>query len=149
MKKLFGSLILSVLMITLLCAPIVLAADNATNGDVPPLENGFMVEIETLWTMLLAYVIAALVWAFSGFFKVKDPKEDTFDPVQFFTSMLVGLITGVIAFAIFVVTGESLMPETIVGYLLAIGFVGFVETWMKVFWRRIKPYFTPPALSTT
>ena len=113
----------------------------AANNDIPVVD--YTETLTILWKTLVAFVIASLVWSLSGFFK-QEPKEP-FDPVQFFTTLIVGAVTGVIAFVIFEVTGASLLPTQIWQYLLAAGFVGFIETWVKVVWRRLKPYFTPPA----
>lgn len=126
--------------------PVGYANSNDTNTSVTNDENGeFQAKIETIMKTLLSFVIAGIVWALSGFFKIKDPKQDTFDPTQFFTTVVVGGVTGMLAFVIGEIGGPSIDFGTIWGYMLAVGVVAFVETWMKVIWRRVKPYFAPPA----
>lgn len=140
MKKLLGSLILCALICLMLTIPVY-ANNNATD-----LIDA--AKVETIVKTLLSFIIAGMVWALSGFFKIKDPKQDTFDPVQFFTTAVVGCVTGILAFVIKEVGGPSIDFGTIWGYILAVGFVAFVETWMKVVWRRVKPYFTAPVAAT-
>ena len=152
MKKLLGSLIMCAL-ICLMLMPIAYADNNATDTDnnatdtdIITDENGyFAARIETIVKTLLSFVVASIVWALSGFFKIKDPKTETFSPVQFFTTIVIGFVTGIIAFVIAEVGGFTLTFTTIWDYLLAVGFVAFIETWIKVLWRRVKPYFTLPA----
>jgi len=142
LKKFLGSLTMLAVMFLLLAVPV-FAQGNET--DIIPLngENGFE-EIKILGETLVSFVLAAVLWALTGFFKIRDPETEVFDPVQFCTTLVVGAITGIIAFVIYEVKGVSLAPTEIWEYLIAAGFVAFVESWIKVVWRRIKPYFTPP-----
>lgn len=139
MQTIFGKLKVVPLMFSvllLMMVPVALAQEPTPD---------FTAELKVLSETLVSFVLASLIWALTGFFKVRDPKEEPFDPVQFFTTVIVGAITGLIAFAIYEITGTSLAPTQIWQYLVAAGFVAFVESWMKVVWRRLKPYFTPPA----
>jgi len=139
LKKLLGTLLLCALICLMVTMPV-FAQGNET--DVIPL-NGFT-DVKVLIETLVAFVLAAILWALTGFFKIRDPNKEGFDPVQFFTTLVVGAVTGLIAFVIYVVKGVSLAPIEIWEYLIAAGFVAFIESWIKVGWRRIKPYFTSP-----
>lgn len=134
---------LALLVAVMLVAVPVFAQGNET--DVIPLNGEIGIADVTVFVeTLVAFVLAAILWALTGFFKIRDPKKEGFDPVQFFTTLVVGAVTGLLAFVIYTVKGVSLAPVEIWEYLVAAGFVAFIESWIKVAWRRIKPYFTPP-----
>jgi hypothetical protein len=94
-------------------------------------------QIQDIARSLFYAIIAALIYALSGYFKRTDPKE-AFDGPTFITTLVIGAIAGFLSYFL------TLTPEQAFAFVLSeTGLVVIIENWAKAIWRRwIQPWFT-------
>lgn len=89
-------------------------------------------------------IIAGIVYSLIGYFKRQDTTE-TFSGELFITSVVIGVISGFVAFYL------NITPEQAVQMILAeTGLLYYIENIVKAIWRRwIQPWMTPPTTTPT
>lgn len=95
--------------------------------------NGLYIQI----LMSVAYaVVAAIFYSMLGYFKRSDSKE-VFEGEQFFVSLAVGVIAGIVAIWL------NVQPQEALVLILAdTGLVYAIENTAKAIWRRwLSPWF--------
>jgi len=78
---------------------------------------------QILWAL-----IAAIVYALSGYFKNAG---DKFDKQKFFNTLMVGLVVGVLQVAL------GLTYDVAYSFVMAMGLVAFIENICKAIWRHL------------
>lgn len=105
------------------------------------LESEFSRLLVSLWYAIIAGIIYSLI----GYFKRKEG-EEVFSGEQFFVSVVVGIISGFVAFYL------NITPEQAAQMILAeTAILYYIENICKAIWRRWiqpwvegKPEVTPP-----
>jgi uncharacterized membrane protein HdeD (DUF308 family) len=92
-------------------------------------------EFTRLLLSLWYAIIAGIIYSLIGYFKRKDPTE-TFSGDLFLTSVIVGVISGFVAFYM------NISPEQAVQMVLAeTALLYYIENIVKAVWRRwIQPW---------